>query len=74
MHQQMLMLRKRVLGKEHPRTLTSMHNLALTWKAQDRNAEAMKLMQECIHLRSRILRADHPDTLSSIAALTKWQM
>ena len=51
-----------------------MHNLALTWKAQDRNAEAMKLMQECIHLRSRILRADHPDTLSSIAALTKWQM
>jgi hypothetical protein len=27
--------RKRVLGQEHPGTLTSLNNLALVWKAVD---------------------------------------
>ena len=36
MHQQMLMLRKRVLGKEHPDTLTSIHNLAEVLRKQGR--------------------------------------
>lgn len=36
--------RKRVLGKKHPDKLSSMANLALTWKAKDRNTEAVKLI------------------------------
>ena len=70
----MIETRKRVLGKEHPDTLTSMNNLAITWKEQGRNVKAIDLMGECIYLRTRILGADHPHTLSSSAAFTEWQI
>ena len=36
---------KRVLGERHPDTLTSMNNIAFTWKKQGRN----------VHLQTRIL-------------------
>jgi len=36
---QMMEIRKRVLGVEHPDTLTSVINLALTWKATWRRNE-----------------------------------
>ena len=65
--------RKRVLGEEHPDTLTSMANLAFIWKAQSRDTKAVNLIQECTRLRSRILGVDHPDTLSSSAVLATWQ-
>ncbi|KAK4119091.1 hypothetical protein N657DRAFT_650498 [Parathielavia appendiculata] len=34
---------KRVLGEEHPDTLTSMANLAHTWKSQARLGDALSL-------------------------------
>ena len=37
---------KRVLGAEHPDTLTSMNNLAFTWKGQGQDKEALKLMEQ----------------------------
>ena len=66
--------RKRVLGEEHPDTLTSVNNLAFTWKRQGQNAKAVDLMGECVYLRTRILGANHPNTLSSSAAFTEWQI
>jgi hypothetical protein len=39
--------RKRVLGAEHPDTLTSMNNLAFTQKGFSRDAEAITLIKEC---------------------------
>jgi len=63
----------RVLGQEHPDTLTSMANLAFTWKQLDRLEEAIKLLEECVMFRSQILGVDHPDTMSSTATLLKWQ-
>lgn len=65
--------RKKVLGEEHLDMLTSMNNLAFTWKKQGRSAEAIKLMGKCIHLRTRILGANHHYTLSSSALFTRWQ-
>ena len=38
---------KRVLGEEHPDTLTSMNNLAFIWKKQRRDTEAIELMKKC---------------------------
>lgn len=70
---QMMETRKRVLGQEHPDTLTSMHNLAYTWKTQGRVTQAVHFMEECIRLRLRILGANHPNTLSSSTTLTDWQ-
>ena len=63
----------RVLGEEHPDTLTSMNNLAFTIHSQGRNAEAVKLMTECVLLRIRVSGAEHPHTLSSSTALVEWQ-
>jgi hypothetical protein len=70
---QVMETRKRVLGEENPDTLTSMNNLAFTWKGQGRGAEALKLMEECVQLWTRILGVDHPYTLSSSATWNGWQ-
>lgn len=40
MHRQTLLLRERVLGKEHPSTLTSMNNLAYVLDKQEKHGEA----------------------------------
>ncbi len=65
--------RKRVLGQEHPDTLTSMNNLAFTWKGQGQDKEALRLMEQCVALQSRIRGTSHPSTLSSRTALLAWQ-
>jgi Tetratricopeptide repeat len=65
--------RKRLLGPEHPHTLTGMANLAFIMKEQGRTREAIELLAECVQLRIRVLSADHPDALSSAAVLAKWQ-
>ena len=42
---QVMEIRKKKLGADHP---TSMNNLAPTWKEEDRDAEAIGLMRECV--------------------------
>jgi hypothetical protein len=54
--------RKTILGAENPNTLTSMNNLAHTWKDQGKSDEAIKLMDECVQLRMRILSASYSGT------------
>ncbi|KAF2189776.1 hypothetical protein K469DRAFT_47842 [Zopfia rhizophila CBS 207.26] len=63
--------RKRVLGKEHPDTLTSMNNLTFTLKSESRHEEAVSLMKTCFELRKRIIGPHHPDTESSHKALNE---
>ncbi|KAF2008241.1 hypothetical protein BU24DRAFT_210092 [Aaosphaeria arxii CBS 175.79] len=65
--------RKKKLGADHPSTLTSMANLAWTWKRFGRSAEAIGLLQECVHLRCQTLRAGHPDLVSSQETLAEWE-
>jgi hypothetical protein len=64
---------KRVLGAEHPDTLKSINNLAMTWKLHGRYLEALQLMEECVQLQTRILGENHPRTLSSSRILLEWQ-
>jgi hypothetical protein len=64
----------RVLGQEHPHTLTSMNNLAFTLKSQGCDVDAIELMVKCVRLRKKILGMDHPDSQSSIEALKYWQV
>ena len=71
---QVMETRKRVLGEEHPGTLNAIGNLAFTLKSQNRNEEAISLMEKCCRPRKRILGSHHPDTESSLEALTQWQM
>ena len=65
---------KRVLGHEHPDTLTSMKNLAFTWKGQNRDEEALTLMKHCIQLQKKILGPGHPFTMSTLTILDTWKL
>ena len=46
--EEVLEKRKRILGEEHPHTLTTMHALASTYQAQGRNADAAKIQEEVL--------------------------
>jgi len=65
---------KRVLGEEHLDTLTSIKNLAFTFKVQGRNDEAILLLEKCTQLRKKVLGARHPYTTSLLATLNGWQL
>ncbi|KAK2669726.1 P-loop containing nucleoside triphosphate hydrolase [Fusarium oxysporum f. sp. vasinfectum] len=61
--------RSKVLGEEHPHTLTSMANLASTYWKQGRWKEAEELQVVVLELRKRTLGEEHPDTLASMVNL-----
>ena len=69
LQEQVLDLSRRVLGPEHPDTLTSMNNLALTLQAQGDLAGARGLQEQVLDLSRRVLGAEHPDTLRSMSNL-----
>jgi tetratricopeptide (TPR) repeat protein len=55
-----------LLGPEHPKTLTSMNNLAATLHALGDLAGARKLLEETLEIQRRVLGPEHPDTLGSM--------
>ncbi len=61
-----LRLKKAKLGDEHPDTLTSMNNLAVSYHSAGRLDEAIPLLEETLRLRKAKLGDDHPDTLASM--------
>ena len=60
---------QKVLGLEHPSTLTSMGDLALTIRNQGRWKEAEELFVQVMETSSRVLGLEHSDTLRSMANL-----
>ncbi len=58
--------RKRVLGEEHPDTVSSTANLASTYWNQGRWKEAEELQVQVMETRKRVLGEEHPYTLTSI--------
>jgi len=66
---QVVETRKRVLGTEHPSTLTSIANLASTYWSQGRWKEAEELDVQVIETKKKVLGQEHPDTLTSMANL-----
>ena len=58
--------RKRVLGEDHPDTLTSLNNLAGLFYSKGEYDRALPLFEECLAKRKRVLGEDHPSTLSSL--------
>ena len=65
----MIEVRKRVVGVEYPDMLTSMANLASTYKNQGRWKEAKELNMQVIEMSLRVLGVEHPSTLISMANL-----
>jgi len=57
---------KRVLGEEHPHTLSSIADLASTYRSQGRWKEAKELQVGVIEITKRVLGEEHPFTLSNM--------
>ncbi|MFJ3103793.1 FxSxx-COOH system tetratricopeptide repeat protein [Streptomyces sp. NPDC086835] len=55
----------RMLGPEHPDTLTSRNNLGNALFGMGEPAEAIRLLRQTLEDRTRILGPVHPDTLTS---------
>ena len=67
---QVMDIRKRVLGEEHPDTLTSMANLASIYWNQGRWKEAEELNVQVMEIRRRVLGEGQSHTLTSVDNLT----
>ena len=63
--------KKRVLGEEHPDTLTTMHNLACTYQAMDRWSEAESLEALVVEKSKRVIGESHPHTLINTECLAQ---
>ncbi len=61
--------RMRVLGAEHPGTLTSACNLAMSLSYQGKHAEAETIQREVLGVQKRVLGAEHPNTLTGASNL-----
>ncbi|KAF8533447.1 hypothetical protein BDD12DRAFT_898983 [Trichophaea hybrida] len=66
---QALDVTQQIFGQEHPDTLTSMSNLASTYRDQGRYKEAEELEVQTMEARKRVLCQEHPDTLTSMSNL-----
>jgi len=64
---------ERVLGPEHPDTLSTRHNLAF-WRGEAGDAAgAVAAFAELLPIRERVLGPEHPDTLSTRHNLASWR-
>ncbi|GAB6059856.1 tetratricopeptide repeat protein [Desulfonatronum parangueonense] len=61
-----LAARERVLGLEHPDTLTSMNNLAALLFYKGEYAIAQQSLELVLDVHERVLGAKHPDTLTNM--------
>jgi tetratricopeptide (TPR) repeat protein len=57
---------RRILGEQHPDTLSTVHNLASTYWSQEKLVEAAALGEEVLEKRRKILGEEHPDTLTTM--------
>ena len=57
---------ERVLGAEHPNTLSSVNNLAFLLETKGDYGAAEPLYRRALEARERVLGAEHPNTLTSV--------
>ena len=64
--------RERILGGEHPGTLTARYQLAFWTGAAGYRAEARDLFAGLLPVHERVLGPEHPDTLATRHQLARW--
>jgi tetratricopeptide (TPR) repeat protein len=71
LQEQILSIHRRAHGKEHPETLKSMNNLALTLYAQGNLAGARALQEQLLSIARRLWGERHPNTFKSMNNLAE---
>jgi hypothetical protein len=63
LHVEALEVSRRVLGSDHPSTLTFMLNLGVVLSKLNDGEAAAALLRECFDCRQRMLGQNHPHTM-----------
>jgi Flp pilus assembly protein TadD len=66
MYRETLAVLQRVLGSEHPDTLSTANNLAIALKSQGKYGEAETMYRETLAVQQRVLGREHPETLRTV--------
>jgi len=61
--------REKILGPEHPMTLSSMSSLVVVLQEQREYQEAKEICRRALEGREKMLGLEHPDTLQSLYLL-----
>jgi tetratricopeptide (TPR) repeat protein len=69
--EEVLALKRKVLGVKHHDTLNAMENLAIFYDAVGRRDESLKLKQQILDLCLEVLGPNHPGTLEAMSVLAK---
>jgi tetratricopeptide (TPR) repeat protein/predicted Ser/Thr protein kinase len=64
-----LNLRRRLLGEDHPDTVSALSDLAILYRDEGQYAQAEPLASKVFEIRRRLLGEQNPDTLDSMNAL-----
>ena len=59
-------MRNRLLGEEHPHTITAMNNIAKRYCSLRKYADAEKLQIKALDMSNRFLGEEHPHTILAI--------
>ncbi len=65
-------IKSRVLGPEHPSTLTTAGNLAASLSRQDKDAEAEAIYHDVLRGFKRVLGPEHPTTIRAARNLANF--
>jgi hypothetical protein len=71
LYEDTLVRRRRMLGDDHPDTLNSANNLAITLQALGEDEHARRLYEDTLARRRRVLGDDHPETIRSANNLAR---
>ena len=69
MRDRLLEAQERLLGPEHPSTLTTVGNLGLLYDYKGDYEQAEAYYTRCLEARERLLGPEHPDTLATVGNL-----
>jgi tetratricopeptide (TPR) repeat protein len=61
--------RERLMGPEHPSTLSTMADLGLLYMGKDDSENAESYLTRCLEVRERLLGPEHPSTLTAVSNL-----
>jgi hypothetical protein len=70
---QVMETNKTKLGEVHSDTLTSMANLAVTWKYSGYDDKAITLLRDCLTKQKQVLGLNHRTTVSNSERLLAWE-
>lgn len=71
MKKEMLEKKRRILSEEHPSTISTMNNLAITLGKQGQLDEAITLLEVAVRKMKRIHGEEHPHTKIAIGNWTR---